>query len=141
MSNLINDYYTYNNKRKCLHCGAPIADQKHSSTKFCPRVKLSDGTIQSCKDDYHSPLRKDRNAPYKRIAEFHKDAHRRINCLLDAKGETVTVEQINQYGINLYKSFEMVLDSMQRPTFRFVEFEFIPLGNKQYKINKHGKLF
>jgi hypothetical protein len=131
---------TYNNKRSCLHCSTKIADQAHASTKFCPRKKLGDGTIQSCKDDFHSPKRKSANLPYKRIADYHKDAHRRIKSLLSAKGDTVSVEQINQYGIRLNRPVEFAVDSKQAATYYFVEFAFSQLNNNQFKIISHGRL-
>ena len=124
-----------------MHCDSPIADQAHASTKFCPRFVLPDGSIQSCKDDYHSPKRKDANLPYKRIADYHKDAHRRINSLVKAKGDTVSIEQINQYGIRLNRPIEFVVDAKQVTTCYFVEYAFAQLPNKQFKISKHGRVF
>src|SRR5215216_3113396 len=106
MNNVMPIYYTFSHKRKCLLCETPIADQAHASTKFCPRVEMSDGTIKSCKDDYHSPLRKEKYEPYKRIADFHKETNGKIESLFLAKGELVTIEQINQYGINLHRPVE-----------------------------------
>lgn len=134
-------HYSYANKRKCLLCETPIADQAHASTKFCPRFVLPDGTIKSCKDDYHSPLRKEKYEPYKRIADFQRETHKKIEALSMAKGEIVTIEQIDQYGINLHRPVQFEVDSMQKTTFYFIEYELKQLPNKQFKISKHGKLF
>jgi hypothetical protein len=135
------DFYTYILKRKCLHCGTPIADQVHALTKFCPREVMGDGSIKSCKDDYHVPLKKIRNRQYKNIAAYHKEAHKRIDKLLLEKGETVNTEQLNQYGIKLHRPIQFSVDSAQKGTYSFVEFAITQIGNTQFKIFRHGLEF
>jgi hypothetical protein len=136
----MSNYYTYENGRKCLHCGRPIADQEHLTTKYCPPIVLPNGKKKSCKDRYHSPRRKIKNMPYKQIADFHKEQHRRIKSLLKAKGETVSVEQINQYGINFYRPVEFMVEK-QMVTYYYVGYAFKQFEINKFKIITHGKLF
>ena len=93
MTPLPPDYHTFLKKRKCLHCGAPIADQAHATTKFCPRVELPDGSIKSCRDDYHAPKNKKKNLPFKKIADYHKAVHMRLTSLWAiSKDGAITIE-------------------------------------------------
>ena len=135
------NYYTYVQKRRCLHCQKPIADQKHASTKFCERMELPDKTIQSCKDDFHSVRNKEKNKPYKRLVDFHKEATKRIQNLLKAKGENVTVALINQYGIAFNKSAAFSIDTNKLGTYYFVDFAFKQISSNEFKIFKHGNTF
>jgi hypothetical protein len=136
----MDNYYTYSQKRKCLHCQKPIADQKHASTKFCERIELPDNTIQSCKDDFHSVKNKEKNKPYKRLADFHKDASRRISNLLNDKGENVTTGLIDQYGILLSKPAAFSVEN-GKYTFYFIGFVFKQISSSQFKILKNDHAF
>lgn len=97
---------TYKADRKCKHCSKPIPDQAHGLTEFCDREVLPDGTIKNCKDDYHIALRRVEEKPYRNLVSFHKRMSASIEALLKASGTVVTVEQINQYGIQLNKAVE-----------------------------------
>ncbi|MES2429312.1 MAG: hypothetical protein V4556_00160 [Bacteroidota bacterium] len=141
MESLVNNQYTYNEGRKCLHCNTPLADQFHESRKFCFRTELTDGTVQSCKDDYHSPIRKSNYEPFKKIFDFHKEIHENITQLFNAKGELVSLEEINLFGIPLSRAFETEVNNLKNQTYRFVEFEFQLLNKKQFKLVRHGKIF
>ena len=136
----MDNYYTYTQKRKCLHCQKPIADQKHAATKFCEKLELPDKTIQSCKDDFHSLRNKEKNKPYKKLADFHKDTNKKINNLLKAKGEIVTVALIDQYGIVLHKPAAFSSDD-NKWTYYFIDFAFKQIDSTQFKIVTHGNAF
>jgi hypothetical protein len=136
----MDNHYTYTQKRSCLHCQKTIADQTHASTKFCERIELPDRTIQSCKDDYHSARNKEKNKHYKKLADFHKDMNRRINNLLKAKGEIVTVALIDQYGIILHKPAAFFNDN-NKSTYYFIDFAFKQINLTQFKIITHGNEF
>ena len=133
--------YSYTQKRKCLHCSNPIADQEHASTKFCPRKEMSDNTIQSCKDDYNSKRRRDKNRPYKRIADYHKAAHERLKNLWSVSKDVITMEQLILYDINLRQPVSFDVDENKVSTYYFVEFAITQSINNQLKIFKHGTDF
>lgn len=132
---------TFYKKRICRHCGKPIADQESAARIYCHKIILEDGSVQDCKDDYHAPRRKISDAPFKRIFDYHKEAHKRIGSLLTAKGSNVTTEQLNQFGIKLNRPIEFIIDKNHNITCFFVEFAITDLTNNQYKILKHGRVF
>lgn len=129
-------YYTYKQGRKCLRCKKLIPDQLHGLRKYCENKRLPDGTVESCKDDYHSPIRKKKNEPFQKMAAHHKAMYERIDRLFRTKGETVTEEWLNTWGIVLQRPFEFkVADG--RFIFYFHQYSIKELGNKQFKISKH----
>jgi hypothetical protein len=64
-------FHTFKKNRKCPHCGTAIPDQNHGKQLYCSRVVLPDGSIKSCKDDYHYPKSKAANEPFKKMMEYH----------------------------------------------------------------------
>lgn len=135
------DYYTYHLDRECRKCCDPIADQVHALRKFCPREVLDDGTIKSCKDDYHTPLRKLEKAPFKDLSLHHEKMRNNLRILLHRHGETVDLEIINQYGIILNRpaEFGWLKDGSQ--IYYFIEYAVNKINNNQYKIIKHARIF
>ncbi|SRR5258706_8724942 len=129
--------YTYELNRKCKNCGEPIADQAHAARKFCPRIVLEDGSIQSCKDDYNSRVNKPLNLPYTYFAKCHKRYYDGIKEMLDNEGDNVTLEIINRYGINLYRPFEFKI-KQGRFIFYYHALGMEQLADKKYKIFKHA---
>ena len=121
---------TFIKNRMCRHCGKPIADQESAARIHCHKIILEDGSVQDCKDDYHSPRRKISEAPYKKIFDYHKEAHKRIGKLWRAKGENVTLEQLNQYGLQINRPVEFNIDQNQILTCYFVEFAITRLNWK-----------
>jgi hypothetical protein len=98
---------TFNDGRFCKHCGTPIADQEHKATEFCPREVLDNGTVKCCKDDYHAALRKVREEQYRKLTALQKQLFNAIEDLAAACGATVTVEQLNRYGVQLDKAVSL----------------------------------
>ena len=133
--------YSYVQKRKCQNCSTPIADQEHASTKFCARIEMSDGTIQSCKDDYHSSKRREKNSPYKKIADYHKAVHKSLKSMWNVSKDVITFEQLNLYKINLRRPVAFDVDPHKVTTYYFVEFAITQSINNQLKIFKHGRDF
>src|SRR2546421_11117567 len=133
-------WQTFEKKRRCLHCGQLIPDQAHGSQKFCSRFKLPDGSIRSCKDDFHAARRKIVNAPFKRIAEHHKQMYLQIDALFKGHGENVSQELINRYGINLKRPFELEKKG-DLYTFFYQVYAIKQFGDGEYKIYKHGRIF
>jgi len=129
--------YTYENKRACLFCGKRIPDQWHKTIKYCPRTVLEDGTIENHKDDYHSKYSKPLNKPYKFIAAYHKGVHERIEALFNVVGNVVTIEDVDNFGIDLSRPFQFKVSKDQLYKFYFHEFLIEQLPNNQYKISQH----
>lgn len=133
-------FYTFKKGRKCLFCGDSIPDQSHKSRKFCPRRVLEDGSVEDHKDDFHAARRKEEDAPFIRIGMHQKLMNRRIDMLYKKIGEKVSVQQLQEYEINLYRPIEF---SPNNGSFIFYFFRYAieQLNPTQAKIYKHGKQF
>ena len=135
--------YTYVLGRECRNCLEPIADQTHALRIFCERVKLDDGSVLSCKDDYNSALRKIEKAPYKVFSTHQELMHNNLCNLLHKHGEIVSGELLNRFGIILNRPAEIEWDKDGVQTFYFIEYAVVQINQNQnqYKIIKHGKVF
>ena len=134
------DFYTYDRGRKCKHCETPIADQAHGLQEYCEREVLEDGSIKSCKDDYNAELRRKSDEPYLRHMNFQKRMTEAISALFTSMGEKVTLEQINQYGIQLQRALDLQSPN-GLPIFLFTHFKIEQLTSSTFKISKHVLLF
>ena len=128
---------TYHKGRKCLHCAKPIADSEHGLTKFCERHVLPDGSVQSCKDDYHTAQNRKLTTLCRSIALHHKHTLHQIEKLLADKGTTVSLEQLVSYDINLFMPWALKVDENRHYNFYFIKYAIKPLTNNQYKIFTH----
>jgi hypothetical protein len=135
------DYHSFNLNRKCNHCSTPIADQVHASTLFCAREELPDGSIKSCKDDYHAERYKQSNIRYKNIFNFHKRATDSISKLQAQKGGMVTIDDLDQYGIPLDRAAKIEIPPTQKSVFYFAEHCITQINATQFKITTHGLTF
>lgn len=100
-------FHTYNTGRKCKHCQTPIADQAHGLQHFCEREVLEDGSVRSCKDDHNAHLRKLSDEPYLQEMNFQKKMSTALQALHQGVGQQVTLEQLNQYGIQLDRALRL----------------------------------
>jgi hypothetical protein len=133
--------YTYDLGRECRNCLEPIADQTHALRTFCERVKLDDGSILSCKDDYNSALRKVEKAPFKVFATHQENMRDRLRSLFNRHGEIVSVELLNRWGIMLNRPAEIEWTNDGSQIFYFIEFAVVKTNQNQFKIITHGKVF
>jgi hypothetical protein len=131
---------TYYLDRRCAYCNAPIADQVHALRIFCELFEREDGTIQDCKGLYNTEKNKTEMDPFKPLAFLHRDLTERIRQLYAEKGELVTLETINQYGIPLDKQLKLQRTHSGLCTFYFKFFGFQQLNSLQFKIFSHELL-
>jgi len=127
---------TYTLNRKCLHCNKPLADQEHGLQKFCPKENLQDGSIKNCKDEYWSKIRKEEMAPFIAIAYYQREQYENIDLLYKTKGDKVALEDLNQYGVNLYRPIEFKIEGKQY-VFYFHKYCIKQLSDKFFKISTH----
>ena len=132
---------TYYNKRKCQNCNSPISDQTHALRKSCPRIKLEDGTVLSCKDDFHSKRNRKDNQAYRNLIKHHKMMDKKITSLLRNKGENVTLEDINRYGIILNVPLQISKNEHGEFTYMFMHHSIILIKQNEFKIKNHEPLF
>lgn len=133
--------YTYYNGRECRFCQTEIADQEHASRIYCPREVLEDGSIKSCKDDYHSPIRKEKKSPFKGLVPHHEMMRDNIRELYQTVGEIVSTEQVNRHGIILNQPVAFEWNNDKQFVYYFIEYALIKTNDKQFNIIKHGKVF
>lgn len=133
--------YTYKGDRRCKHCNSSISDQAHALQLFCKRIKLADGTVQSCKDDFHSSKRKIEKGPFERIAKHHKQMCERILYLLSIHGEVVNQDLLDKFGINLSRPAQIELSKYGLHKFHFVGFLIHKLSNGKYEITLSNVIF
>lgn len=133
--------YTFKDNRKCQNCAAPIPDQTHALRKSCPRKKLGDGSVLSCKDDFHTAKNKKENRSYRKLTAHHKSMDKKIFHLLKNIGAYVLLEDINRYGIILNRSIEILLQENGKYNYCFMNYTIHHLNDKNFKITKHEPLF
>ena len=133
--------YSFNDNRKCQNCNAPISDQTHALRKSCPRQKMPDGSVISCKDDFHCKKNKKDNKSYRKFVAYHKFMEKRIELLLKHKGDTVYLEDLNRYGIDLKKPVEFSENEKKFYTYKFMHHSLIQFESNNFKIINHGSLY
>jgi hypothetical protein len=132
--------YTYFDRRRCNYCGAPIEDQASKSRKFCRREDLPDGTVQCCKDDFHTEKNKDVQSILRRIGIYHRLMNERIAHLFSVKGENVSLEDINRAGINLYRPVQFkYINEMYKGW--FLDYLIEQQNADKFKISTHEHFF
>ncbi len=58
--------------------------------------------------------------------------------MLENKGDNVTLEIINRYGINLFRPFQIALKKEKRYIFYYYALGIEQLPDNKYKVFKHG---
>lgn len=132
--------YTYLQARKCLHCGEPIPDQKHLAQKFCDFKELGQTSRESCKNKYWSKRKNKDLKAYRSLVRFHKSMSGQIHDLLMAKGEIVTIEDLNRYAINLFCPIKTEFFQDMSRNFYYIGFVIEKSANNTFKIKKHELL-
>ncbi len=132
--------YTYLTGRKCLHCGVRIPDQKHLALKFCDYIELGIPSKESCKNKYWSKKKKIDLKAYRMLVNFHRSMNNRITHLMLNKGENVTIEDINKYGIILKRSVITDYGLNNKGLFYFVGYLLEEITITDYKIKQHELL-
>ena len=133
--------YTYLDKRKCLHCGEPIPDQKHLASKFCDHREQGKTSAESCKNKYWTFQKRKEPKDYCLLVKFHKQMNKRISQLLKYKGDTITREDLNKFGINLNCPVKIARNDDGKYTFFFIGYILEPLANNNFKIKTYGNIF
>ncbi len=133
--------HTFNDKRKCRHCPKLLPDQYSKGRQFCKPVVLEDGTVQNCKDDYWSAFNKEHGKEFKHIALFHKHMTKRIESLLQLKGEIVSTGLIDRFGIPLQRCLEFFKNEDSQWEYLFVKYGFQQIDSVTLKIIQHGRFF
>jgi len=128
--------FSYHLKRACRFCKAPIADNAHATTEFCPKTYDENGKVRDCKTSYH----RENDKPEREIqAEYNsrnKAIKSRIEFLLKKHGDLVTTEMLDMYEIDLTECMKYKIDPSGILTSYFLNYQIIsnPFSNT-HKIN------
>jgi hypothetical protein len=139
----MNNYYTYDQGRKCLHCNNPIADQIHKTRVYCPRVVLPDGSIQNCKDDYWAMLKSAEKNMDNLPAEYHKKIKETLAYLFDLNLPVMTYDILDSTGIRLDYSLHTAQNENGSMVFYFSGYAIVvgPKNDTLKLINHDTELF
>ncbi len=141
METQVKEYMKYETGRHCKACGKPIADHVHAHTKFCEKYDLPDGSIKSCKDDFHAEKRRIDEQPFIELMNFQKTQTHNIRRLYEEKGATVTTADIDFYQIALNIAVKTDVLPDQKSVLYFINFKLTQLDATQFKITTHDNTF
>lgn len=130
---------TFFANRVCEFCGKPIPDQAHSSRKHCEYLKI-DGVIKDCKT---AKARQNDLAEriyfQSRITEI-KNMDKKIEAMIENKGDTITLEDIEAYDIHLDKASELRIEESGEFVCKYYQYSILvnPI-KKSFKIFRDDK--
>jgi hypothetical protein len=131
-----NPYY-----RKCPFCGKEfIAD--HMSRKFCANSVNQNGSVNSCKDDYHNLNKRPNYHLTKNIVAkqiLYRDI---LEYLFKYYKKTIDNEKLISSGIDInFHLLKRKIKGSEKFALLFLEYGLEPINENEYKIFKHGLSF
>jgi hypothetical protein len=130
--------FSYLFKRACKFCRAPIPDNAHGASEFCPKTWDENGKVRDCKTAYH----RENDKPEREIqAEYsgrNKAIKSRIEFLVKKHGDQVTTEMLDTYEIELMECLRFNIESSGILTTHFLNYQIVsnPFNNI-HKISFH----
>jgi hypothetical protein len=130
--------FSYLLKRACKFCSAPIHDQAHGASEFCPKTWDENGKVRDCKTAYH----RENDKPEREIqAEYsgrNKAIKSRIEFLVKKHGDQVSTELLDTYEIDLTECMRYQIEPSGILTSYFLNYIIVsnPLNNI-HKISFH----
>lgn len=130
--------FSYLLKRACKFCRAPIPDNAHGASEFCPKTWDENGKVRDCKTAYH----RENDKPEREIqAEYsgrNKAIKSRIEFLVKKNGDQVTTEMLDTYEIELMECLRFNIESSGILTTYFLNYQIVsnPFNNI-HKISFH----
>ena len=130
--------FSYLLMRACKFCRAPIPDNAHGASEFCPKTWDENGKVRDCKTAYH----RENDKPEREIqAEYNgrnKAIKSRIEFLVKKHGDQVTTEMLDTYEIELMECLRFNIESSGILTTHFLNYQIVsnPFNNI-HKISFH----
>jgi len=130
--------FSYQLKRACKFCSAPIPDDAHATTEYCPKTWDENGKVRDCKSDYH----RENDKPEREIQAAYNGRNKaiktRIEFLLIKHGDQVTTEMLDTYDIDLTECLRYKVDPSSMLTSYFLNYKIVsnPFNNI-HKISFH----
>lgn len=133
-----NEKFSYLLKRSCKYCGAPISDNAHAATEFCPKTYDENGKVRDCKTAYHRENDKPERAIQAEYNSRNKAIKSRIEFLLKKHGDQVTTEMLDTYEIELSECMSFKVEPTGVLTTYFLNYQIVsnPFNNI-HKISFH----
>lgn len=88
-------------ERNCLHCGKDLGNV-HKLRKFCSNTLDGDGSVNSCKDDFHNTRKRPRYEKTKRLAEIHFKNYEILDRFYQQKKVVVSAEELEKAGFKIH---------------------------------------
>jgi hypothetical protein len=123
--------FSYQLKRACKFCSAPIPDNAHATTEYCPKSWDENGKVRDCKTSYHRENDKPEREKQAEYNARNKALKSRIEFLLKKEGEQVTTEMLDTYEIELNACLRYVIAPSGILTTYFLDYQIVsnPFNN------------
>lgn len=132
---------TFNDKRACIYCGEPLADQLSKKRIYCEEQRGQNGSLtKDCKGAYNRQKNKPEVDMHREIINEHKTIDERIDAMVAKKGYEVTTQDLNAYDIILDSPLRYEFSSYGILTTYFLKYTIIsnPVFNS-HKILHNGQ--
>lgn len=129
---------TFEQRRTCRMCGAPISDQEHAAREFCEVTHNENGKVKDCKTTFHRLADADDREKYRQIIASQKFMKEQIDLLISKKGNEVLTEDLDAYDILLSLSIsnEVSISGVMKSHFLKHTIISNPIS-KKHKIQAH----
>jgi hypothetical protein len=131
--------YTFQDKRKCLYCGTPIADQTHKMQKFCSKEIYADGSIKNCKDRFWTEQRRNDRSLFTSIEAYHRSCSESLYQLYNLDLPYLTLDHLTDMGIDLSKCLLHRISGSEQQFFYIGFCVRVNSFNKQPQIQPHNE--
>ena len=127
--------------RRCLHCNNEI-ENSHGSRRFCVNTIATDGSINSCKDDFHNAKKKPRYEMIKRIAKIQLLHFDILHRFFISGKKIVSSEELEKAGMKLHFCImRMKIPNTNEYGLYFIDYLLKGSDTKQLTIIKHDYKF
>jgi len=130
-----------NDDNFCLYCGTPLGEV-HGLRRFCPNTIAEDGSVNSCKDDYHNAMKKPKRDATKGISKIHYDNFLILHRLYKEGNNIVTWEKLKNAGFRV--EFSIVrkrIDSTDYFDAYYIQYLLKQINKTDFKIIEHEEQF
>jgi hypothetical protein len=103
---------------------------------------MEDGTVKSCKDDFHMKANKEKDKPFQRIADYHREQTSQLEKIFEGSyGNTFSGEYLDKFKIDLRRSLHFEPNEDGANKFYYIKYVIIQISNNQFKIESHESKF
>lgn len=131
--------YTFQENRRCLHCGTAIADQTHKSQKFCSKEIYADGSIKNCKDRFWTEQRKKDRSIFLSMEMYHQSCSDSLYQMYNLDLPYLTIDHLTDMGIDLSRCLKHQVSEREQQFFYIGFYIAVNSKSKQTQIHQHNE--